>query len=316
LKFSVKIFIAGFILITSSALTLAQMNHVYRNNHLHQVFINPATSGSEFFPVAALSYQKQWLGINQSPGTLLASTSLRIGNFDFYDPKMFINTTNLKAKERVGLGAGLYSDRNGPLINRGFNIAYAYHLTLNKSRLAFGISGVAEQTVLDETVWDPISSGDPLLENQKESFFNFNANVGIYYYSEKYFAGIAVNHLIPLEDKVDPGNTVKQDYILHGGYLFRSMEDIKLEPSLNVRFLDYESLEYDIRMKAYLHHVHWIALTYRSYKALALSGGINIRRYYLAYYYEANLSSMIRYSAGTHGINLGMNLGIRRLEGF
>ncbi len=305
-----------FTLLAGSQLLIAQHNIIYRNHQLHQVFTNPATAGSEFFPVAAISYQKQWLGINQSPGTLLASTSLRMGNFDFYNPKMFINKTSLKTKERVGLGFGLYSDQNGPLASRGVNLAYAYHLIMDNSRLSFGLSGSAEQTVLNGSVWDPITPGDPLLGNGKESYLNFNANIGAYYYGPNYFAGIAANHLIPLEDKVNPGETVKQDYIIHGGYLFRSMEEFKIEPSLNIRYLDYESVEYDIQAKAYLQHVHWIALTYRSYKALAISAGLKIRRFYLAYSFEANLSPIIRYSAGSHGIHLGLNLGIRRLEEF
>jgi type IX secretion system PorP/SprF family membrane protein len=182
--------------------------------------------------------------------------------------------------------------------------------------LSFGLSGSADQSVLDGSAWDPISPGDPLLEDGKESFFNFNANFGVYYYSATYYTGIAANHLIPLEDKVNPGETVKQDYIVHGGYLFRSMEDIKIEPSVHIRYLDYESLEYDIRAKVYLQHIHWIALTYRSYKALALTAGLKIRRFYLAYNFEANLSPIISYSAGTHGIHIGMNLGMRRLEEF
>lgn len=316
MRFYIRSFVVGLILFAGNLVLEAQHNIIYRHHHLHRVFTNPATSGSEFFPVAALTYQKQWLGINQSPGTILASTSLRMGNFDFYNPKMFINKSSLKTKERIGLGIGLYSDRNGPMISRGLNLAYAYHLIMDKSRLAFGISGSAEQSVLDGTVWDPISSSDPLLVDVKESFFNFNANFGAYYYSATYYVGIAANHLIPLEDKLNPGETIKQDYIVHGGYLFRSMEDLKIEPAVNIRYLDYETLEYDIRAKVYLQHVHWVALTYRSYKALALSAGMKIKRFYLAYNFEVNLSPMISYSAGTHGIHLGMNLGMRRLDGF
>lgn len=294
----------------------AQHNQIYRNHHLHQVFMNPATSGSEYFPVAVLSFQKQWLGIPHSPGTLLASTSLRMGNFDFYNPKMFLNTSGIKSRERIGLGIGLYSDQNGPLTSRGLDLAYAYHIELDHSVLALGLSGTAEQSVLNGSVWDPITPGDPLLGIEKESFFNFNADFGIYYYGATYFAGAAVNHLLPLKNNVNPEETVKQDYIIHGGYLFRSMEEIKFEPSVNIRYLDYESLEYDVRIKVYLQHIHWLALTYRSYKAVALSAGMKIRRFYLAYYFESNLSPIIRYSAGSHGIYLGMNLGIRRLEGF
>ncbi len=313
---TIRVFVVGMILSSAALQIQAQHNIIYRNHHLHQVFLNPATAGSEFFPVAALSYNKQWLGINQSPATLLASTSLRMGNFDFYNPKMFINKSSLKARERIGIGLGIYSDRNGPVANRGLNLAYAYHLALDNSRLSLGISGTAEQSVLDGSTWDPITPGDPLLGDGKESYINFNANFGVYYYGSKYFAGFSANHLIPLENKLDPGEKVKQDFILHGGYLFFSMESIKFEPSVNIRYLDYEQLEYDIRAKVYLQHIHWIALTYRSYKALALTAGMKIRQFYMAYSFEANLSSMVKYSAGTHGVHVGLNLGMRRLEGF
>lgn len=310
------LFFLFILLIGGSSPLSAQHNIIYRFNHLHQEMINPATAGSEFIPVAALSYQKQWLGINQSPSTLLASTSLRIGNFDFYNPKMMVNKSRLKTQERIGLGIGFYTDQNGPLASRGFNMAYAYHLNFSHSSLAFGLSGTMEQSVLNASSWDPITAGDPLLDASKESFYNFNANLGAFYSGARYFAGFAINHLIPLEDKVNPGEKVKQDYVLHGGYLFWDMQDVKFEPSLNLRYLDYEILEYDIRAKVYLQHVHWIALTYRSYKALALSAGLKIKRFYMAYQFEANLSSMVSYSAGSHGISLGLNLGMRGLEGF
>jgi type IX secretion system PorP/SprF family membrane protein len=305
-----------FLLLLGSIPLSAQHNIIYRFHHLHQEMINPATAGSEFIPVAALSYYKQWLGINQSPSTILASTSLRMGNFNFYNPKMMINTSKMKSQERVGMGFGFYADQNGPISSRGLNMAYAYHLNFSHSSMAFGLAGTMEQTLLNGSSWDPITGGDPLLEATRDSYYNFNANAGVYYSGAEYFVGFAVNHILPLENKLEPGENVKQDYVLHGGYLFWSMQNLKFEPSLNIRYLDYETLEYDIRAKVYLQHVHWIALSYRSYKALAFSAGFKINRFYIAYQFEANLSSMISYSAGSHGLAVGINLGMRGLEGF
>lgn len=309
--------IAVTILVTGSAGELiAQHNILYRSHLLHQVLVNPATAGSEFIPVAALSYQKQWLGINRSPHTLVSSTSLRIGNFDFYNPKMFINKSKLRSKERIGIGGAVYSDRNGPISMRGINLSYAYHLAFSGSRLSFGLSGTAEQSVLDGSAWDPITPGDPLLGGDGESFLQFNANTGVYYYGPRYYAGFAVGHLIPLENKIEPGKKVKQDFIFHGGYLFRPLENFKIEPSVNIRYLDYKILEYDFQTRIYVHHIHWMALTYRSYQALALMVGFKVRKFYVAYNFEVNLSPIIKYNGGTHGLHVGLNLGMRRLEGF
>lgn len=294
----------------------AQHNIIYRNHQIHQVMVNPATAGSSFVPVAALSLQKQWLGINQSPSTLLASTSLRVGNFDFYDPKMMINSSRIKSKDQIGLGFGIYSDQNGPVDSRGLNLAYAYHINFLGSSLAFGLSGNMEQTVINGSSWDPINAGDPLLESTRDSYYNFNANAGVFFRKAQYFAGFAVNHLIPLENNLEPGENVKQDYILHGGYILNHMKSVQFEPSLHLRYLDYETLEYDISARLYLQHIHWISLTYRSYKALELLAGIKIKQFYLAYQFEANLSSVLSYSAGSHGLHVGMNLGMQKFQGF
>jgi len=294
----------------------AQNNIIYRHHFLNHIFVNPAMSGSEFFPVINLSYNKQWLGINQSPQTMIASTSLRLGNFDFYNPKKFINKTGLKTGERIGMGAGIYFDHNGPLSTSGINLAYSYHVPFEHSRLSFGLSVNGEQSLLDETNWKPVDPNDPIIGNVKERLYSFNANFGSYFYTESYFAGLAVNHLIPLKDKTNPGEIVKQDFMVNAGYLFLKNENIKIEPSIYIRWLDYSDLELDIQGKIYLNHVNWISVIYRSYKALAVMAGFKINQFYLAYSFETNLSPVIKYNAGTHGLNLGMNLGIRRLEGF
>lgn len=295
----------------------AQHNIIYRDHHLHQVLVNPATAGSEYIPVAALSYQKQWLGINPSPFTLLASASLRMkGNLDFYNPRMMVNKSPFRYRERMGLGVGLYSDQNGPVASRGFSLAYAYHIALARSSLSLGLSANVEQSQIDGSTWNPINPDDPLLPAVKDSYYDFNANAGMYLSSRYYFAGLAINHLLPLDNKFENGEKVKQDFILHGGYMFWSGEDLSLEPAINLRYLDYETLEFDIRAKLYIQHKHWISVSYRSYNALRLAAGLLVESFYLAYNYELNLSSMINYSAGTHGVHLGWNLGMRGWKRF
>jgi len=309
-------FILSISLLLLSSLLFAQHNIVYRDHHLHQVLVNPATAGSEYIPTAAISYRKQWAGISNSPFSLIASSSLRLGNFDFYNPKMMINKSHFKSHERMGLGVGLYADQNGPVGSKGINLAYAYHIKLKHSSLSFGLSINVEQSQLKGTSWTPVDPNDPLLQPLKDSYYSFNANSGVYYCGAEYFVGLAVNHLLPLDNKLDPGEKVKQDYILNGGYMFRSKEPLKIEPSLNLRYLDYDTFEYDVRAKVYIQHIHWVSLSYRSYKALSLAAGMRINRFYLAYDFELNLSSIVKYSAGTHGIHLGINLGMRGFEGF
>lgn len=296
--------------------SISQDNVLYRYHYLHQGLLNPAVTGSEFFPVANLTFHKQWAGFPQSPFTLVASTSVRIGNFDFYNPQKLINTTNLRTRERIGIGFALYSDRNGPLIDRGFLVAYAYHLDLGQGRLSLGLSGSGEQKALDESLFHPAYPDDPILSMTRESIMLLNANVGVYYYSSGLFGGFAIHHLIPVEERLQTGTSVKPDYMLHGGYLFSSLGDPRLEISSNIRYLDYKDLEFDLHVRAYIQSYHWVAISVRSYKALAMHLGIKVSQLHMAYTYEANLTNMVHYNLGTHAIHLGMNLGMRRTKGF
>jgi hypothetical protein len=144
----------------------------------------------------------------------------------------------------------------------------------------------------------------------------YNTHMGVYYYSPGLFAGLSAHHFIPVRNGLQPSSRVKPDFIIHGGYLFRSLGDPKLEISANARFLDYSTLEYDLHIRTYIQDYHWLAISYRSYHALAMHLGIKVSAIHLAYTFEANLSNMVRYHMGTHAIHLGLNLGMRRTEGF
>jgi len=311
--FSLLIF---FSLLLSPGKVKSQDNVMYRYSFLHPELLNPAISGSTFHPQACLTFNKQWIGIQGSPQTMLTSASIRIGNFDFYNPQKNINTSNIKSRERIGLGIGLYSDRNGPVSSRGIHAAYAYHLPLERALLSLGISGNVDQRILDETIFQPTYPGDPILTGTKESFMSYNATVGAFYYSPEFFGGVAFHHIIPLEDKFYPGEKVKPDVILHGGYLFSSFGKPRMEISTNLRYLDLDKLEYDIHFRTYIREIHWVALSYRTNNGVALHLGFKTGGFYLAYTYETALSSMVRYHMGTHAVHLGINLGIRRITGF
>ncbi|HYW97180.1 MAG TPA: type IX secretion system membrane protein PorP/SprF [Bacteroidales bacterium] len=110
-----------FLLLSLSASTglSAQSENIFRNYYLNQVIINPATSGSEYYSIVNLSFSRQWLGFKNSPSLQMLSTSLRMGNYDFYNPKQFLNKTGFKSNERIGFGAVVYNANEGPFPPEG-----------------------------------------------------------------------------------------------------------------------------------------------------------------------------------------------------
>jgi hypothetical protein len=89
-----------------------------------------------------------------------------------------------------------------------------------------------------------------------------------------------------------------------------------LEISANVRILDFSGFEADLHIRSYIQEFHWLAVSIRSYKAIAMHLGLKISAVHLVYSYEANLSNMVWYNMGTHALHLGINVGMRRIKGF
>jgi type IX secretion system PorP/SprF family membrane protein len=315
MKFNPRYIILLLIFILPMTLK-GQYNPVYENYFLHQQIVNPATSGSEYFPVISTTYSNQWTGISHSPNSQLISGSFRMGNFNFYNPKMYVNKTNLTAYERVGVGFILYNDNEGPVSNRGGQMSYAFHIPLPQARLSLGLSANIHQFSIDESGFNPIINNDPVLHLGKESYMRFNSSFGAYYYSSQLFAGLAISDMLPLKNTDFVEGQIKQDFHLIAGYIINPKEKIKFEPSVYISYLDYSSLFFQLNTKVYLNHIHWINIHYCSNKNIGIKAGIKINRLYIAYGYEASLSRVFLYNMGTHEIHLGTNLGIRRLEGY
>jgi hypothetical protein len=178
-----------------------------------------------------------------------------------------------------------------------------------------GLSAHLGQSILDGRFWEATYPDDPVLDANRESFPAYNADAGLYYYSSQLFAGAGILDLLPFEDRLYPGTRVEPDVILHGGYLFSTFGKPDMEISGSIRYLDLSVLEYDLLLRTYIREVHWLGLSYQSTKSLSLQMGFKIGTFYLVYSYEAALSGLIRYQAGSHGIHLGVNLGVRNLTG-
>jgi len=114
-----------------SIISFSQETSIYESYYFSPFLINPAITGAETYVVADVYLKKQWVGIPDAPYTAQISGNYRIGTYDFYDPKGFVNKGPLKLANRFGIGAALYHDTNGPLSFTGFFVSGAYHLPID-----------------------------------------------------------------------------------------------------------------------------------------------------------------------------------------
>jgi type IX secretion system PorP/SprF family membrane protein len=313
----VFIFLLLLFLVSVSSL-YSQENSIFKNDYINPFITNPACTGSDYYPSAQLSVKRQWLGFPGAPSTYLLSGNLRIGNFDFYDPKGFVNKGPLKIKDRLGVGAAIFKDINGPLANTGGLLSYAYHLPVNKeSRLALGMSVLMVNYSLNAGILKPDQSIDDYLWTGNESTFKLNFGAGVYYYNESFFAGLSFNRILPGISNVNGTLELNPSYFALAGFKINKTSNIwTIEPSLGLKKMGETNLIADIHTKLYIQRYNWAAISYSTSNQINAQFALRLyRTFYFGYNYGLSLSRIASFNYGTHEISLGINLGLIGVKG-
>jgi type IX secretion system PorP/SprF family membrane protein len=296
---------------------LAQENPVYDSYYFSPFLINPAVTGAELYTVADFSVKKQWVGFPDAPSTVRLSANYRIGTYDFYDPKGFVNKGPLNLTNRIGLGAAICMDKNGPTKYTGGIVSYAYHLPVGqKMNLSFGIGIVGSFYEFDYSLLKPMQPFDNYLLTGENNLFRLNTSIGSYFYCYDYFIGLSANHLLADISQIHEQMTSAPGYFFMAGkkFLLKRLP-LTLEPSIILKKTERDNPALDLHAKLYIKRLNWIALSYGTSRNLNFQFGLNIyRMVYLGYRYGLTVSEIANYNFGTHEIHLGINLGMRGSE--
>jgi type IX secretion system PorP/SprF family membrane protein len=297
---------------------ISQDYPVYEVYYFSPFIVNPAVTGAESYPVADISIKQQWLGFPDAPTTFQLSGNYRIGRYDFYDPKGFVNKGPLKLTDRTGIGAAIYRDINGPSNYTGGLISYAYHMPVNyRTNLSFGMAAVGSYYAFNSSLLKPDDPGDYYLLHGNDNKFSINFNIGAYLYGQHYFIGISADKILPDISQVNEKPSFNPGYFIIGGYkLMAENNSFNFEPSLAIKKTGREGLALDIHTKLYIKRLNWIAISYGTSGNISFQFGLQLyRTIYLGYNYGYSISEIARYNYGSHEIHLGINLGLIRVEG-
>jgi type IX secretion system PorP/SprF family membrane protein len=296
----------------------AQENSIFQNYYLTPFIINPAETGVEDYTVADFAAKRQWIGFPDAPTTYLISGNFRFGKYDFYDPKGFLNKGPLKLTDRIGIGAALYSDENGPSSVFGVLLSYAYHIPVDfESLFSFGISFTGTYYTFNGSVLNPDQPNDSYLLNGNDDVFRLNSNLGFYFNNYIYFIGLSANKILPDITQVNSELIEKPSFFLMGGYKFMFKNNsCNLEPVIVVKKIRDHNLSVDLHLKLYLKELNWISVSYSSEKRMNLHFGLRLyKMLYAGYNYEYSLGNIARFNLGSHEIHLGINLGLTGIKG-
>ncbi|KAA2245871.1 type IX secretion system membrane protein PorP/SprF [Chitinophaga agrisoli] len=202
----------------------AQQDVQFSQYMFNGLYINPAYAGYREQWNVNVFYRTQWQGFPGAPKTFSAAADGTVNG------------------DRIGLGLQVINDQLGIQKNTALYGSYAYRIPLDESgerTLAVGIGAGFLQQRLNLSALDPANQNDPLLLSAKKTSFMPDARAGIYYNSERLFAGVSADNLIT--NAFQKGDGLKTYlpvkphlYFTFGGLLPLS-EEVLLKPSLLVK---------------------------------------------------------------------------------
>ena len=284
--------------------------------------IHPSMAGAANCAKLRVTGRQQWFGQEDAPQLATISVNSRIG------------------ETQSGIGAIVYSDKNGYHSQNGIYLTYAHHLMFSRSevdlnQLSFGLSVGMIQYKLDETSFlnEPF---DPLIYGIEQSSTNFNIDLGFSYNLYNFYAHATVKNVLNnkgINNDVEITSNLRR-YLLSVGYGFGKFgSDWSYEPSILFQYKDgTKEASFDLNLKAYKKMEFgklWGGLSYRrsldgaeyidgssinSQKLQYISPilGINYNNFMFAYTYAYQANSVVFNNGGFHQVTLGLNFNCRK----
>jgi len=299
------------IITTLSALLMAvgafaQQDASFSQYFFNPLYINPAYAGSRGIFSGTMVYRTQWVGMEGAPVTEAMGMHGMIPG------------------SNVGLGLQLYSDQTGPLTNTEISAIFAYHLHLGEStRLSFGIEGCMDNVNISYNKIAIEDAADPSFANNVSSSWAPDANVGVYLYKDKFFAGFSVKHIMQPDfglqsDNMAGDNDFFRTYYLTAGFVAPLSDNVGIRPSVLAKYVQGAPADIDLDASLIFHDRLFIGAGLRTDKRIDINGMDNAlilsieydvaNRIRLGYSYDFYLSKSVDYMGATNEIMLGWDV--------
>tara|TARA_R110002049_G_scaffold57021_4_gene156867 strand:- start:76115 stop:77125 length:1011 start_codon:yes stop_codon:yes gene_type:complete len=245
----------------------AQQDAQYTQYMYNTLAVNSAYAGSRGVLSIAALHRSQWVGLDGAPTT---------------------QTLNLHTpvSKRVGLGLSIVNDEIGNGTNQDtyFDMAFSYTVpTSETGKLSFGVKAGGHLLNIDFNQlrnYNPSSA--PVSEASIDKKFSPNFGAGIYYRTDKFYAGLSIPNFLKTEHFEGSGNSSsylakeRMNWYLISGYVFDINPDFKLKPAILFKAVKGAPLQVDLSTSILLKDKFSLGLAYRWDAALSALFGFQI----------------------------------------
>lgn len=201
----------------------AQQDATYTQYMFQPLVFNPAYAGSRGNFSGTAIYRRQWIDINDAPTTISLGVHGKMG------------------QSNSAVGLWLENDQIGFSNKIRAYVNYAYHIPFNRGKLSLGIQGGMLYFDDNRTQAQGIEPGDVVFESDI-SGTSPNFGAGIYYYSENFFVGASVPHILntTINGNGSSLNSYTQirHYFATAGVVIPFGSNVKFRPTALVKFVE------------------------------------------------------------------------------
>ena len=248
----------------------SQQDAQYTQYMYNTISVNPAYAGSRGVMSITGLHRSQWVGLEGAP---------RTQTLGFHTP--------LGESQKVGLGVSLVNDEIGPTQETYIDIDFSYTIpTSEQGKLSFGLKAGGHLLDVNFDKLSRFNISDPRFTNNIDNKFSPNVGIGVYYYTQKFYAGLSVPNLLETdhfdENNLDTskGASViaeeRANYYFITGYAFDLNEHLKFKPALLTKLVFGAPLQVDISGNFLLYEKLTLGAAYRWSAAVSGMVGFQI----------------------------------------
>jgi type IX secretion system PorP/SprF family membrane protein len=278
----------------------AQQDAIYSQYLFNPFAINPAYAGTRDAINVVIVNRSQWSGLDGAPTTQTVSGHVPMN------------------RKNIAWGAQLSRDKIGPTNNMLVNATGAYQLKLERGTLNFGLRGGIYNSVLDHAALHFREENDALDIQQKVSAIVPTFDFGIYYYTEQFFAGLAVNHLtkhnLKYSDLLENQNYfLQQHFFFSTGYVFEMSPKVLFKPTVLIKYAGPNTFNIDFNAHMMYNEKFWVGIGLRNFSSVNFLVDFNVTDYLrIGYSYDLNLTKLKNFSYGSHEFLIGFDFNVKK----
>lgn len=217
---------------------MAQQDAQYTQYMYNTLSVNPAYAGSRGQLSFAGLYRSQWVGLDGAPETFTLNLHSPIRN------------------SRLGYGISIVNDNIGDGVVQETYLDAVISYTIDVSmdaKLSFGLKAGGNMLSLD---FNGLRNFDQEVVNQNniDNKFTPNFGLGIYYHTDKFYAGVSAPNVLESEyfDNDNSGDGInflsaeRMNLYLITGYVFDLGADLQFKPALLAKAVGGAPLQVDL----------------------------------------------------------------------